>query len=170
MCYMTLGELAWLIHEPWELVSCFSMKLPLETVYFRPLSTPTSSWSNPFNHPVPTILKWGMGRKKIREIFLEIKSRENVSCLCPYSFLLDPTLFLLAFQRPPAGGLFIPSLSVPIIWGLKEKLNTNPLYSSYQRPLHLGILPKAVFVVLTRPWSIWRILPLGIGKSSLELP
>lgn len=170
MCYITLGELAWPIHEPWELVSCFSMKPPLEKVYSRSLSTPTFSWSNPFNHPVPTILKWGMGRKKIREIFFKTKSRANVSCLCPYSFLLDPTLFLLAFQRPPAEGLSIPSLSVPTIWGLKEKLNTNSLYSSYQRLLHLGILPKEVFVVLIRPWSIWGILLLGMGKSSLELP
>lgn len=111
-----------------------------------------------------------IGRKKIKEIFLKVKSRANVSCLCPYSFLLDPTLSLLAFQRPPAGGLSMPSLSVPTIWGLKEKVNTNPLYSSHQRSLHLGILPKKVFVVLTRPWFIWGILLLGMGKSSLELP
>ena len=87
-------------------------------------SPPTSSWFHPFSL-VLTIAKWRRGRLRMREIFLKIKSRENVSCSWPFAFLLDPTLF--AFQRPPEGGISKLNLSVPTIWGLKEK----NLYSSH---------------------------------------
>lgn len=79
-----------------------SMKATLETGWARGLSfPPTSFWSHPFNFSGFYHSKMGGGKKEnVREVFLKINSRANVSCLCLSSCLWDLTLFLWAFQRP----------------------------------------------------------------------
>ena len=143
---MTPGKLAWTIHETWvsqvsSLAWLWDWRQSTLSLFF-PV---TSSWFHPFNLLVPIIPKWGKEGKRMRErhreILMKITNRENVSHSCLYSFLLDLTLFLLAFQRPPAG-LSRPSLPISTTWDLKEKVNTNPLHSSHQISLHLGILLK----------------------------